>query len=131
MDRGDSELAAELKAFIALCDVVDMIQAIAHGIIQPKDLQETIDRFLHLCVEVGWDEYFIKKFHWLLHMPDHLRRFGFIPWCFTLERKHRLVKRFARSTIKAMQLSRSTYRDVINHELAKLRDPDVFRRVFS
>ena len=122
-----SSFSAEILAFLALCDVMDMIQAITFGIIQPEHLEKAINKFLALCVEAGWQDYFIKKFHWLLHLPSHLSRFGFIPWCFTLERKHRLVKRFASAQRKTMTMAKSTYRDVINHELAQLRNSDVFK----
>ena len=125
--RGDTEFNAKILAFLALCDVMDMVQAITFGIIQPEHLEKAINKFLALCVEAGWEDYFIKKFHWLLHLPSHLARFEFIPWCFTLERKHRLVKRFATAQRKTMTMAKSTYRDVINHELAQLRNSDVFK----
>lgn len=117
----------EILAFLALCDVMDLMQAIPLGIITPEALQSAIESFLAHCVDAKWENQMIKKFHWLLHMPSHLLRFKFIPTCFALERKHRLVKRFVHLARRTMALARSTYRDVLNHELAQLKEPNVFR----
>ena len=51
--RGDTKFNAEILAFLALCDVMDMIQAITFGIIQPGHLEKAINKFLALCVEAG------------------------------------------------------------------------------
>jgi hypothetical protein len=37
----------------------------------------------------------IKKWHWLLHLPDSYARYGHLPSCFTCERKHKTISSYA------------------------------------
>ena len=88
------------KAFLHMAEVVDLL----HGAqrtqpITPAHLLRTVEGALAACVQAGWEHNMIKKFHWLLHMPDSLERFGHLPACWTLERKHRMVSRYA-STVR-------------------------------
>ena len=125
--QGSVQCEAEITAFLAFCDVMDMFQIIPLGLISPDMLKAAIETFLQACVQAGWADYMIPKFHWLLHMPGHLRKFFCIPTCFALERKHRLIKRFAATVRRTQVLMTSVYKNVLNHELSRLREPDVFK----
>ena len=129
MQRGDCACKVELTAFLRCCDLMDLVMAIPLGIISPQALREAVDAFLGACKDAGWERYFIKKFHWILHLAQHLEKWGMIPTCFSLERKHRVVKCFAKSVLNTQDYARSLYRETINHELSRLRlDPDIFKR---
>ncbi len=54
-------------------------------------------------------------------------KWGTIPTCFSLERKHRLIKRFAKAVLNTENYATTIYRETINHELARLRQPDIFK----
>ena len=50
------------------------------------------------CFQAAFPEVsLIKKWHWLLHMPDTQQRFGFPPSCFANERKHKPIGQLATS----------------------------------
>ena len=117
----------EITAFIACCDVMDLTQAIPLGMVTPEMLLTSIELFLAATTAANWEPYMIKEFHWVLHLADHLRKWGMLPACFTLERKHRMVKRYGTGVFNTIQYEMSLHREVLNHELAKLRQPDLFR----
>lgn len=125
LQRGDCACKLELKAFLMCCDLMDLMMAIPLEIVSPTALQDAVENFLLASKNAGCK--FIKKFHWLLHMPEHLKKWGKIPTCFSLERKHRLIKRFAKSVLNTQDYARCLYRETINHELAKLKQPDFFK----
>jgi hypothetical protein len=127
LQRGDCECKLELTAFLKCCDLMDLIMLIPLGMVSPKALQEAVEGLLEACTRAGWEKCFIKKFHWILHLPHHLSKWGLIPTCFSLERKHRLVKRFARVVLNTVDYAKTIYREVINHELARLRQSDIFK----
>jgi hypothetical protein len=127
IQRGDCECKLELSAFLKCCDLMDLFMFIPLGLVSPKALREAVEGLLEACMDAGWEKRFIKKFHWLLHMAEHLSKWGKIPTCFSLERKHRLVKRFAKVILNTVDYAQAIYRETINHELAKLRQPDIFK----
>ena len=119
-----------IVAFLLCCDLMDIFMNLTHST-DPDHLEKTIESFLAACVVAGWLSLLTKKFHWILHYPQHLKKFvkkfGCLPKCFVLERKHRLLKRFATAVRNTHDFGASIYREVLNHELYQLQDPDVFR----
>ena len=90
---GENDL--EIKAFLALCDLLDMFVAVPLGLVTPAFLQTRIDAFIDRFLAAwGW-EYMFPKMHWTLHFAQHLKRFTTLLGCFVHERKHRLIKRYA------------------------------------
>ena len=67
-----------------------------------------------------------KKFHWLLHLKDALVRFGALPACWTVERKHKLLNRFGRLVENTRQYELSVLRGTLCNQLLRLREPDQF-----
>ena len=127
LHRGNCNCRLEIIAFLLCCDLMDLLCAIPLGIIQPGMLRSAVDALLQACKDAGWTDRLIKKFHWILHFPDELEQWLMIPTCFSLERKHRLVKRFAQTVRNTVAYVKSIYKDVLSHELAKLRQPDIFK----
>ena len=127
LQRGECECKLEITAFLKACDLMDLIMIIPLGIVSPTALQAAVEGLLEACINAGWQHRFIKKIHWILHLANHLLKWGTIPTCFSLERKHRLVKRFAKAVLNTENYAKTIYRETINHELARLRQPDIFK----
>lgn len=67
------------------------------------------------------------KFHWLVHMPFHFERFGFLPTCWVHERKHRMVKRYASDVYNTSTFERTVLSEVTAHHMASLDDSSTFK----
>ena len=82
-------------SMLALCDLVELVDATARISVRPADLEASVHRFLETFVVAFGSEWLTPKAHWLLHLPALLQRFGRLLNCFALERKHRVPKRYA------------------------------------
>ena len=86
--------AEAVASFLALCDVLDMLVHAQEGLVTPEELQAVIINHLTLYTaaygEIGW----VYKFHAALHLADQLARLGLLIALFTLERRHKVVKRY-------------------------------------
>ena len=86
------------SALSRLADVVDIIVSSGADVAaQTVALRDSVAGFLDACVAAGWGDYMTPKFHWLIHLPRHLARWGCLLSCFVHERKHRMVKRYSYS----------------------------------
>ena len=125
MQRGQCVPACE--AFLLMAAVVDML----HGAQRTQPITRTqllraVESALAACVRAGWEHNMIKKFHWLLHMPDSMERFGHLPACWTLERKHRMVSRYASTVRNTQKYEQSLLEETLAHDLAVLREEGLF-----
>ena len=84
----------EIKAYISLCLLIDCFTCVLRGKVTPKILLTRTHAFLEAFGAAFGLELMTPKFHWLLHFPMYLRRFGTLVSCFVHERKHRMVKRY-------------------------------------
>jgi len=85
---------AECEAYIALCDVLDLLVFVARGNVSWQQLNTAIDTFLKACITAGWRSYMHPKFHWTIHLVRELQKFGMLLTCWVHERKHKMVKRY-------------------------------------
>ena len=109
------------RCFLMLADVVRIVQRCSRYPIDPDELQLSISTYLQTFKLLFGEEHLTPKFHYAFHFPAYLRRFGFVPSCFVLERKHKVPKRFAnevRNTNSAWEAS--VLREVTCHHLAAL-----------
>ena len=113
-------------AFLAMCDVLDMLQATALGIISHEALFLQVRAFLTLALAAGWKNWMGPKWHWLIHVRRHLHRWGCLLSCFTHERKHKLVKRYATAIENTIVYEKSILSETLSHTLAQLARPGVF-----
>jgi hypothetical protein len=116
----------QCKAFLAMADVVDVLHSVAIGCVTPELLLSSVETALSFFVAAGWSTFMIKKFHWLLHMSDHFSRYGMLPACWTLERKHKLINRYANPVCNTLTFEQSILEEVLSHDLAVLRAPGIF-----
>ena len=109
------------RCFVMLADVVIIIQRCSRYHVDPDELQLAICTYLQTFKGLFGEDIMVPKFHFAIHFPGYLRRFGFVPSCFVLERKHKVPKRFAnevRNTDSAWEAS--VLREVTCHHLAAL-----------
>ena len=59
----------------------------------PQHLASLVERALQLLVDAGWGGSMRPKMHWPLHWPQELRHFGILPACWSVERKHKAIRR--------------------------------------
>ena len=86
---------AACTALLLLIELAHLVVATARITVSPARLLGLIHRFLEAFTAIFGFEWLTPKCHWLLHLPDALRRFGRLLGCFVLERKHRMPKRYA------------------------------------
>ena len=117
------DCANECKAFLALIDVVQLIVASGRVHVEPADLLSAVEKFLQLFSGSFGFQWMTPKFHWLLHIPDQLRRSSSntLLNCFCLERKHRVPKRYATEmTNVSKHASKSLLMEVTCHHMGQL-----------
>jgi hypothetical protein len=117
---------AEIKAFLAMADLLDMVQATTWNKVSVQSLRACVRMFLQLCVDAGWAETTHPKFHWLVHLPRHLEKFGCLLSCFVHERKHKLVKRYSNDICNTTSFEKSVLGEVCSHTLARLGETGLF-----
>eukprot|EP00959_Pyramimonas_sp_CCMP1952_P309921 6485460-Pyramimonas_sp.AAC.1 len=66
------------------------------------------------------------KFHWLVHFPRHLIKFGCLLSCFVHESKHRVLKRCCNDMRQLEASERSVLSEVACPHLANLHSTNVF-----
>ena len=101
------------------------------GHTSPADLAFAIELFLNAVVEAGWKLHMHPKFHWLIHLPGHLKKYGCLPTCWVHERKHRVAKRYGTDATNLGDARSNRYEKtilgaLISHNLSDLSEPGVF-----
>ena len=121
-DRTTSPLVVQhCMCFLLLVKVLELLQTSARGHVQPNVLQAAVEAHLNAFKALYGAEAMTTKFHASLHFADFLGRYGFLPNCFVLERKHRSAKRFGnevRNTSAAWDAS--VLREVTSNHLGLL-----------
>lgn len=121
-------LQQHAAAFLLLVKVVEMIQASARKPVSADTLRCAIGAHLRSFKALYGEEAMTPKFHYSVHFPVYLERYGMLPSCYVLERKHKLPKRFGnelRNTSIAWETS--VMRDVTAHHLATLAGKALFQ----
>eukprot|EP00435_Cladocopium_sp_Y103_P021938 s4572_g5.t1 len=71
----------------------------------------------------------IRKWHWHLHLPDSLAKFGHLPSCFTCEGKHKTISSFASRLLKTQSYEAHLLEQLLANEICQLKEPIVFPAV--
>ena len=111
-------------------DVMNTLQCIPLGLVTPALLHARIKRHFD-AHKAAYDSenYFMRpKWHLSLHLSEHLRRFGTLLSCFTLERRHKALKLLARHTTNTRAFEKSCTIDMLLHHLGELNRPDSLAR---
>ena len=121
----NTSLCGHINSLLGLVHVIEMILKAARSHIDCTMLQNYIDAYLGTFERLYGPEHMTIKFHYLIHYPAFIRRWGQLPNCFALERKHKIPKRFGneiRNTSGTWDASVS--REVTNHHIAELTAAD-------
>lgn len=118
----------ECKAFLALSDIADMLSGATkdgcQALVEP--LRGAIRFFLEQCIIANWTQWMHPKFHWLVHLPRHLRKFGFLPSCWTHERKHKVARRLGGDIHNSSVYEKSTLKELLCYNLFALKSEKLF-----
>ena len=114
------------NAFLALCDLLDILQMCNLGKCIVGQLSAAVTTFLQKCKDAGWHKWMIPKFHWLIHLPYHYGRFCMLPTCWVHERKHKVAKQYGGHIHNTTTFEKSMIGEVVSHNLAALSTADVF-----
>jgi len=90
-----AEVRQHVQYFLQLSYVIELIRRSSRGTVLPAQLTSAIGLYLHAFRQLYGDGVMIIKFHYTLHLPMYLQKYGMLPNCFVHERKHKLPKRFA------------------------------------
>ena len=115
------------RAFLACCDVLDYLVSAPLGCVTPEMLRDSIRTLLTFCELSGWRGHMTPKFHWMIHLPRALARFGTLISCFVHERKHKLLKRYCEDLRNTLEFERSIMANVTCHHLTELMSDTAFR----
>ena len=116
-----------VKACLAMANVIDQ----CHGGVQWRT---TTRRSLLAAVENANKSFheawpaatMIRKWHWHLHLPDTLQRFGLLPSCFTAERKHKTISAYATRLQKTHRFEYNLLHQILSNEISTLKELDLF-----
>ena len=90
----DPALKAHAACFLQLATCIELIVRTARHAVEPSALQNAICSHLGAFRDLYGAENMVLKFHYAMHLPLFLQRYGWLPNCFVLERKHKTPKRF-------------------------------------
>ena len=68
----------------------------------------------------------IRKFHWLLHMSQHVKNHAHLVSCWCMERKHKTISRFVKPKKDPTSFESSVLSEVINQEMFFCKQPNTF-----
>ena len=111
-----------VEAYLALCAVLDLLQAARTRSVTPKKLQDALLHHQRLSQAAFGIDHWIPKYHYAAHLPDmYQRRFFLVP-CFVHERKHRELKRYANALSNtAANFEETLLRDILLVQLEELQ----------
>lgn len=84
-------------------------------------MEDAIDQFT-----IAFDTPLIKKWHWMLHLPDSLERHGLLPNCFASERKHKPIGALAANLQNQNHFEKHLLSQVVAKEISLLDQPNLF-----
>ena len=116
----------ECEAFLCMAKVVELLNTGQNwGLTTTALLLEAIEAALEKSSQV-WPQLMSRKFHWLLHLPAELQRFGMLPACFSTERKHKLVTKYAAPIKNTKVFELSLLQEVLSEEMEHLKTTGLF-----
>jgi len=116
----------QCAAFLLMCSMIKAFVCVPFGMVSHVVLKHRIKAFLDQCVIAGWRNFFHPKFHWVVHMPTHLLKFGWLPSCWVLERKHKTGKAYGADIKNTVDYDRTLLFECTCHHMFELSQPNVF-----
>lgn len=118
----------KLRSFSGMCSIVDLLLEAKRGLRRPAEAADELDRLmqLHLGMHLAayGDAYLKPKNHWLMDVPDQLRRDGVILDAFVIERMHLAVKAVAEPVKNTKSFEQSVMSSLLTKTLSSDREGD-------
>ena len=114
-------LQAECTCCLAWFDILDFCVSIP--LLQkpdPQHLASLVERALQLLVDAGWGDSMRPKMHWPLHWAQELRHFGALPACWSVERKHKAIRRVGGNCCNLKVYDQFVMREVLAEQVGLL-----------
>ena len=113
--------AEAVASAIHLCDAVKLLHSINRGAtVRPARLMEAILTHLRSYQAAYGVEGWLPKHHYSLHLPGMLERHGTLISCFTHERKHKVVKRYAQHHFNTISMEKGIVEEITLQHLQDL-----------
>ena len=131
---------AECNVLLAMVEMIDIIASTPKHRTEPSTVLAAVHKFLDLYVKAWGFEWTTPKSHWPLHFAEFLQKmheimsansdeWGWLPNCFTLERKHKLGKRYATERMNLTRMkSGGLISEVLCQHMSDLQDAPSFEQ---
>ena len=128
MRSSSDDAKAHGQSFLDLTTFLELVSSCARGVVTPEQLEKAVVQHVSSFKALYGVGPMIIKFHYSLHFPLFLHRWGYLPSCFTLERKHRVPKRYANQISNTSHTwEEGVLRELTGHHIFELRStPDRF-----
>jgi hypothetical protein len=114
---------AECDSMLELCKTVELLHLGMQGSGDPDDLgTQILEHSTAQQICYGSDLWKAKNHH-AFHFPRFLERFGKLFNCFTLERKHKVPKRFSVTRVNTTSYERGILEEVLDQHFWELKKP--------
>ena len=108
----------QCTCFVLWANVVDYLSSIAFlPLPDPDRLQHLVEQALQGTVAAGFGNSMKPKHHWTLHYSDSLRRWGALPSCWTMERKHKVPRQFGSTQCNLQGYEKGLLSAVSSHHI--------------
>ena len=109
------------KSVIASLELIALLRKTnSPGCVEPDDLMSAIKGHLDLFAKAYGANSFRPKHHYVLHLPAMLLFWGVLLCTFTLERKHRALKRYACARKNLKKYESHVLEDLAQHNIWEL-----------
>ena len=117
----------QVACFLQLVQIIELIVRSAKHHTDVEALKKCIGNYLAHFSELFGSAVMTPKFHFLMHIPAVIEKFGWAPSCFCLERKHRTAKQFGNNCIMISEtFDKSTLREVTSHHIVEMLKDSYF-----
>ena len=113
--------------YLAWCRVMDILVASSNVLPLPGHLLQTVETALALTVSAGYENIMVPKFHWALHYEDAMQRYQGLPSCWSLERKHKIARRYGTGLYNTTCYEDTLLKEVTADHLSVLKESATYQ----
>ena len=118
----------EVRSLVALCNVLKFLEGQPTGADAAKlDTLIVSHLKLYKVAYPSESENWVPKFHMALHLPALLKKHDCLYAAFTLERKHKTLKKFATTSTIDTGFEKSVLLDLLQDQIGHLEDGSTFQ----
>ncbi len=119
-------LPVESQSCKLLCAVLQKLVIVNSGLVSDSELRDSIMHHLQMHQKCYGHSLFKPKDHWIVHLPDMLRRHGCLISCFLMEHKHRVAKRMMTGHANTTNFDYSILAEITVQHLSDLSNHRLF-----